>query len=129
MLIVRPPVPTPLGPPLLEQPVKGTRRRRNITNAGKGIEGEIGGIWSWVVIAQVKEGTEDRGAIESVVRIVRKTLLTAVPPLPIAPNLKKRYDSHWIMIDAGEFAVHILSQRAREKYFPDSMREWTPLPQ
>ncbi|OCH89111.1 hypothetical protein OBBRIDRAFT_813317 [Obba rivulosa] len=129
MLVVREPVPTPLGPPLPEQPVKGRRRRRGVTNSGEGIDAETGGIWSWIVLAQVKEGTENRGAIESVVRIVRKTLLTATPPLPIPPNLKRRYNGEWAMIDAGEFAVHILGREAREKYFPNSMRKWTSVPE
>jgi hypothetical protein len=39
---------------------------------GRGIEvGMNGGIWDWVLVAQVKEGTERRGAIESVAFEVR----------------------------------------------------------
>jgi hypothetical protein len=39
---------------------------------GRGIEvGMSGGIWDWVLVAQVKEGTEGRGAIESVAFEVR----------------------------------------------------------
>ena len=39
---------------------------------GRGIEvGMSGGIWDWVLVAQVKEGTEGRGAIESVAFGVR----------------------------------------------------------
>ena len=39
---------------------------------GRGIEvGMSGGIWNWVLVAQVKEGTEGRRAIESVAFEVR----------------------------------------------------------
>jgi ribosomal silencing factor RsfS len=68
-------------------------------------------------MAQVKEGTENRGSIESVVRVVRKTLLSVKPPLPIPPNSKRRMYNGWAMIDAGNFAVHIMSKQTREKYF------------
>ena len=50
-------------------------------------------------------------------------LLTADPPLPLPPNNKRRANGAWAMIDAGDFAVHILSKEAREKYFPDR-RDW-----
>ena len=91
--------------------------------------------------SQVKEGTENRGAIESVIRIVRKTvcplcrilvpqafmfglqLLTGDPPISLPPNNKRRVNGGWAMIDAGDFAVHILSKEAREKYFPER-RDW-----
>jgi ribosomal silencing factor RsfS len=39
------------------------------------------------------------------------------PPLPLAPNSKRRMHYGWAMVDAGEFAVHVLSKGAREKYF------------
>jgi hypothetical protein len=87
--------------------------------------------------SQVKDGTEHRGAIESVVRLVRKTvrgdltldirsifqftpcsqLRTMQPPLPIPPNSKQRLHNGWAMIDVGDFAVHVLSRTSREKYF------------
>ncbi|KAI0654770.1 hypothetical protein C8Q70DRAFT_1058178 [Cubamyces menziesii] len=121
-LLVREPIPTATGPPLPPAAPKG-RRRRGGTNAGQGVNEDLGGIWQWVVIAQVKEGTENRGAIESVIRIVRKALLTADPPLPLPPNSKRRVNGGWAMIDAGDFAIHILSKEAREKYFPER-REW-----
>jgi len=74
-------------------------------------------------MAQVKEGTENKGAIESVVRVIRKALLTVDPPLPLPPNSKRRMHNGWAMIDAGDFAVHILSKEAREKYF-SKWSEW-----
>ncbi|KZT67793.1 hypothetical protein DAEQUDRAFT_728791 [Daedalea quercina L-15889] len=123
MLRVREPIPTALGPPLPDSPPKG-RRKRGRTYAGEGVYDRAGGIWSWIIVAQVKEGTEKRGAIESVVRVVRKVLLTAQPPLPLPPNQKRRINGGWAMIDAGEFAVHVVSKEAREKFFPDGKREW-----
>ncbi|CCM07223.1 uncharacterized protein FIBRA_09568 [Fibroporia radiculosa] len=113
MLFVREPIPTDVGPPLPDAVPKG-RRKRGRTYAGEGVQDHTGGIWSWIVLAQVKEGTEKRGAIESVVRIVRKTLLTADPPLPLPPNSKRRVSDGWAMIDAGEFAVHVTQNHSTE---------------
>ncbi|KAI0806955.1 hypothetical protein C8Q74DRAFT_25830 [Fomes fomentarius] len=81
-LLVRAPIPTAVGPPLPESMPRG-RRRRGRTYVGEGVSENMGGIWEWLVIAQVKEGTENRGAIESVIRVVRKALLTANPPVPL----------------------------------------------
>jgi hypothetical protein len=44
-------------------------------------------------------------------------LLSVKPPLPIPPNSKRRMYNGWAMIDAGNFAVHIMSKQTREKYF------------
>ncbi|KAG6820609.1 hypothetical protein H0H93_014525 [Arthromyces matolae] len=109
----------PPGPPLPFREPQG-RRRRGGTYAGESAYDVPGGIWNWVVTAQVKEGTENKGAIESVVRVIRKALLTVEPPLPLPPNSKRRMNNGWAMIDAGDFAVHILSKEAREKYFASS---------
>ncbi|KAI0059087.1 hypothetical protein BV25DRAFT_1809565 [Artomyces pyxidatus] len=116
-LLVCPPVSHPPGPPLPEAMPKG-RRKRGRTYAGEGFL-EPGGIWSWIVLAQVKEGTENRGAIESIVRLVRKTLLTAQPPLPLPRNSRRHINDGWAMVDAGDFAVHVVSQEARQKFFGD----------
>ncbi|KAH9857682.1 hypothetical protein C2E23DRAFT_719648 [Lenzites betulinus] len=121
-LLVCRPIPTATGPPLPPSMPKG-RRKRGRSYVGEGVSEDTGGIWEWIVIAQVKEGTEDRGAIESVIRIVRKTLLTADPPTLLPLNNKRRINGGWAMIDAGDFAVHIVSKEAREKYFPDR-RDW-----
>ncbi|EGN95443.1 hypothetical protein SERLA73DRAFT_112966 [Serpula lacrymans var. lacrymans S7.3] len=115
-LIVREHTAMPPGPPLPKTIPKG-KRQRGRTYSGEGLTEEPGGIWSWVFLAQVKEGTENRGSIESVIRLVRKTLLTMQPPLPLPPNSKRRMHNGWAMIDAGDFAVHIVSREAREKYF------------
>ncbi|OJA13734.1 hypothetical protein AZE42_02957 [Rhizopogon vesiculosus] len=61
------------GPPLPRTLPKG-RRKRGRTYSGEGLLEEPGGIWDWVITAQVKEGTENRGSIEAVVRQVRKTV-------------------------------------------------------
>lgn len=86
----------------------------------------------------MKEGTEKRGSIESLVRLVRKTvrdrtplsingspysgiaqLLSMDPPLQIPKKTRKDIHDGWTMVDAGEFAVHVLSAKARERYFGD----------
>ncbi|KAJ8078623.1 hypothetical protein PQX77_003878 [Marasmius sp. AFHP31] len=76
-----------------------------------------------MLFAQVKEGTENKGAIESVVRIVRKSLLEVKPPLPLPPNSKRRMQNGWALIDGGDFAVHVISKTAREKYFTQGAME------
>ncbi|EKM55900.1 uncharacterized protein PHACADRAFT_256835 [Phanerochaete carnosa HHB-10118-sp] len=77
------------------------------------------GVWRWIVVAQVKEGSENRGAIESVARVVRKSLLSVDPPLPLAQKRRRPVNDGWLMIDAGEFAVHVVSRAAREQFFPE----------
>jgi hypothetical protein len=101
-LLVTRPLPTEVGPPLPPAGPKG-RRKRGRTYVGEGLEGEEeAGLWRWIVIAevcivlpssgwplvpffmmenidisfclQVKEGTENRGAIDSVVRQVRQSV-------------------------------------------------------
>ena len=91
----------------------------------------------------MKEGTESRGAIEAVVRVVRKSvsghaervdsttaltcspqLLQSSPPVTLPPNSKRRTNDGWTMIDAGDFAVHVLSQKARARFFPSETRQF-----
>lgn len=56
--------------------------------------------------------------------MIRSQLLEARPPLPLPPNSKRRVDDGWAMIDAGEFAVHVLSKEARAKFFPPGRRDF-----
>jgi hypothetical protein len=73
-VIVSRPV-TPLSAPPLPHKSPQGRRRRGGTYAGESAyEDDTNGLWSWVMLAQVKEGTENRGGIESVVRVVRKSV-------------------------------------------------------
>ncbi|XP_006458175.1 hypothetical protein AGABI2DRAFT_190529 [Agaricus bisporus var. bisporus H97] len=104
------------GPPLPRRGPQG-RRQRGATYAGESSFEVPGGIWRWTVMAQVKEGTENRGAIESVVRVVRKSLVAVEPPVPLGPKSKRRMENGWAMVDGGDFVVHILSREARAKYF------------
>ncbi|KAI6039958.1 hypothetical protein EDC04DRAFT_2567749 [Pisolithus marmoratus] len=107
----------PPGLPLPKRAPQG-RRKRGRTYAGEGIDQDaVGGIWNWVVIAQVKEGTENRGSIAAVVRSVRKTLLTIDTPIHLPPGSKRRAHNGWAVVDAGNFAVHILSRDTWKKYF------------
>ncbi|KAJ7219196.1 hypothetical protein GGX14DRAFT_590617 [Mycena pura] len=123
-LVVSRPKSLPEGPPLPHREPLG-RRRRGGTYHGESMYDVPGSLWSWIVMAQVKEGTENKGAIESVVRIVRKTLLGVQPALPIPPNSKQRTHNGWAMVDAGSFAVHVLSKQAKDRYFsPDRYSSW-----
>jgi hypothetical protein len=88
----------PSGPALPTAQPKG-RRKRGGTEKGRGVterlekmDGadlgefglrmkgvpETGGLWKWVVLAQVKEGAEKRGGIESTIRLVRSTVCLSV---------------------------------------------------
>ena len=105
-LLVREPIPTSVGPPLPLTAPKGRRQRgRTYFGEGLNVEGlESGGLWNWIMVAQVnyklslaniiycdlltllyfqvKEGTEKRGAIESVVRLVRKAVCELASETP-----------------------------------------------
>jgi len=116
-LLVCHPIPQPPGPPLPISTPRG-RRKRGATYSGEGLL-EPGNLWNWIVLAQVKDGTEKRGSIESVVRLVRKTLLSMDPPLQLPRNTRKDMHDGWAMVDGGEFAVHVLSAAARGRYFGD----------
>ncbi|KAF7968570.1 hypothetical protein HWV62_30115 [Athelia sp. TMB] len=118
-LVAREPLKIPHGPRVLERQPNGRRRIRRRTYGGEStLDLGSGGLWNWVVMAQVKEGTENRGSIESVVRVVRKTLLSMQPPVALPQkSAKSRPTGGWAMIDAGNFAVHIMSKEARAKYF------------
>lgn len=77
-LLVCPPPRIPPGPALPESKARG-RRKRGGTDLGDGVEDmrgvpETGGLWKWIVLAEVKEGAEKRGGIESVIRLVRSTV-------------------------------------------------------
>ncbi|KAI0691195.1 hypothetical protein BC835DRAFT_1279618 [Cytidiella melzeri] len=123
-LLVTKPLPTDVGPPLPASGPKG-RRKRGRSYVGEGMEGEEDvGLWRWILIAEVKEGTEDRGAIDSVVRQVRQSLLKEDPPVLLPPRRREIRDG-WAMIDAGDFAVHVVSKTAREKFFPAERRSWS----
>ncbi|KAH8117586.1 hypothetical protein DFH11DRAFT_1575900 [Phellopilus nigrolimitatus] len=124
---IGPPLPTRPGPPLPSALPKG-RRRRGRTEYGLGVPDVEGGLWRWIVIAQVRVGTflfifcylstDDC--------FFHKQLLKAEPPVSLPPNRKRREQDGWGMLDAGDFAVHVLSRSAREKYFPvdAQVRTW-----
>ena len=93
VLSVGPSVPPPPGPPLPMLLPHGRRNRGGTFSGESDYDMLDGGLWSWVVLAQVsifiteknplpmdcpkvKEGTEKRGSIESVVRVIRKTVST-----------------------------------------------------
>ncbi|KAJ3810653.1 hypothetical protein F5876DRAFT_41338 [Lentinula aff. lateritia] len=118
-LVVSRAVSRELGDPLPLRAPQG-RRRRGGTYPGESAFDIPGSLWNWVVFAEVKEGTESKGAIESVARQVRKFLLTAQPPLLLPPNSRRRMQNGWALVDGGDFAVHVLSKGVRERYFNES---------
>lgn len=124
-LLVTNAVTPPPGPDLPDRLPQG-RRGRGGTFAGESMYDATNGLWNWLVFAQVKEGTEGRGAIDSVVRSVRKVLLDRTPPVTLPPKSRRQMQNGWAMIDAGNFAVHVLSKEAREKYFSDIINPQLP---
>jgi ribosomal silencing factor RsfS len=47
------------------------------------------------------------------------------PSIPLPHNSKRQMNTGWAMIDAGNFAVHIMSKEARKKYFENIEAEWS----
>ncbi|KAL1746357.1 hypothetical protein HDZ31DRAFT_34299 [Schizophyllum fasciatum] len=105
------------GAPPARERRHGVRRKRGGNYSGETLYEDTGGIWDWVMLAQVKEGTENRGGIEAVVRDVHRTLASLDPPISLPAGHKRGEHNGWAMIDAGSFAVHIMSKPARDKYF------------
>ncbi|KZT60370.1 hypothetical protein CALCODRAFT_553654 [Calocera cornea HHB12733] len=112
-----PPIHRPYNLDEAYDPPKG-RRGRGSRYAGEGF-GEISGLWSWWVVAQVKEGTEGRGAVDAVVRSTRAVLTKQHPELRLPPRSRRAALDGWAMLDLGDTAVHILSRSARDKWFTD----------
>ncbi|KAF8610509.1 hypothetical protein BDV93DRAFT_18477 [Ceratobasidium sp. AG-I] len=93
------------------------RRRRGVHDAGESV-GEPNDMWDWYVLAEVKEGTEGRGAIEAVIRNAHKELLQAHPHLPIPKKFsRKRTEDGWGVFDIGDSLLHIVSREASQKWF------------
>lgn len=58
-LLVCKPIPTPPGPPLPDAMPKG-RRKRGRTYVGEGVATNmVGGLWNWIVLAQVSSHTDN----------------------------------------------------------------------
>jgi len=120
LLVSRPREPV-AAPPLPFRSPKGRRRVRGGTDFGVGIDMPNNGIWDWCVLAQVKEGTEGKGSISNVIKDIRKKLRELAKSGAIAhvPHNRRQLSTDgWEMLDIGDFAVHILSKEAREKWFP-----------
>jgi len=108
-----------LGPPLPLRLPHG-RRNRGGTYAGQGVgDDELGNVWEWVVIATVKEGTEGKGAIEAVLRDARSFLRRSCADvaLPATSFARRQGGDGWGVLDAGEFAVHVVSVAGRALWF------------
>lgn len=93
------------------------RRKRGIRDAGESV-GEPDDMWSWYVIAEVKEGTEGRGAIETVIRNAHRELLKNCPELPISRKLvRKRTSDGWEVLDLGDSLLHVVSREKSQTLF------------
>ncbi|KAF8744789.1 pirin family, partial [Rhizoctonia solani] len=102
------------------------RRRRGVHDAGESV-GEPDDMWSWYMIAQVKEGTECRGAIESVIRSAQKELLNKYPNLPIPRKLSRRRTSDgWEVLDMGDSLLHVRPPYLRRGNPHVRFLFWTP---
>ncbi|KAG8703039.1 hypothetical protein FRC08_003101 [Ceratobasidium sp. 394] len=93
------------------------RRRRGVHDAGQSV-GEPDDMWSWYVIAEVKEGTEGRGAIETVIRNAQKELLKNYPQLPIPRKLSRKWTGDgWEVLDLGDSLLHVVSREKSQHLF------------
>lgn len=152
-LSVGPAIPPSPAPPLPRLLPHG-RRNRGGTFSGESVyDMPDGGLWSWVVVAQVSVFFEKQMAcpyfpkgerrhgekrcnricrmrhsknggmihflhwIGLFAHSTRVQLLGHEPPFLLPPKSRRQAGTGWVMIDAGSFAVHILSKDAREKYF------------
>lgn len=116
-IVVSRPIAPPSAPPLPQRLPQGKRGRGGTCPGESVYDDGATSLWSWILLAQVKEGTENKGSIESAVRAVRKSLLLREPPVILPPNSKRRLHNGWAMVDAGDCAIHILSAEARQRYF------------
>ncbi|KAG8954028.1 hypothetical protein FRC04_001012 [Tulasnella sp. 424] len=118
------PVAKPSPPPGFFRAPKG-RRRRGGTDHGEGLGAGLephGQLWSWLLLLQVKEGTEGRGAVEYVAKLARNLIIKENPGfhVPSKGTTKSRGSSDgWAMLDLGDHAVHVMSKSAREKWFSE----------
>ncbi|QRW00204.1 thioredoxin [Ceratobasidium sp. AG-Ba] len=97
------------------------RRKRGVHDAGESI-GEPDDMWFWYVIAEVKEGTEGRGAIETVVRNAQRELLKSFPELPLPRKLSRRPTGDgWEVLDLGDSLLHVVSREKSQNLFGDDI--------
>jgi len=121
ILVSRPLPPRP-SPPIQFRKPQGRRRRGGHLDAGEGV-GEPPSPWNWIVLAEVKQGTEGKGAIDVIMRSARQVLVSTHPHLALPPkkSIGRNTQDGWGFLDAGDTAIHILSKDAREKWFSDSV--------
>ena len=62
-------------PPLPYRKPQGKRRRGGTPDAGEGV-GDPPPLWTWIVLAQIKRGTEGKGSIDTVIRSARNVVCT-----------------------------------------------------
>ncbi|KAF9510635.1 hypothetical protein BS47DRAFT_1347783 [Hydnum rufescens UP504] len=105
-------------PPLPYRKPQGKRRRGGTPDAGEGV-GDPPPLWSWVVLAQVKRGAEGKGAIDTVIQSSRNLLAPTYPHLALRRKLALGHTTSdgWGFLDAGDFALHVLTYDARRKWF------------
>ena len=158
VLSVGPSVPPPPGPPLPMLLPHGRRNRGGTFSGESAYDMLDGGLWSWVVLAQVsifliKKSTFAHGLSKGERRHRKKRFnricrtcyskngeysfcrdipsrssarvqfLSHEPPFLLPPKSRRQAETGWVMIDAGPFAIHVLSKEAREKYF-NHQTEW-----
>ncbi|KAG8961661.1 hypothetical protein FRC03_005118 [Tulasnella sp. 419] len=116
LLITKPKEPPISGPSTPFRAPRG-RRLRGGTDHGDGFAFPMGTLWDWLLIAQVKEGTEGRGAIYLISKICRENLLTHFPNDPMLLKGISKGSADWAMLDVNQTAIHIVSKAARERWF------------
>lgn len=112
-------VPVP-APPLPSVRQKGRRRFRGGTDFGPGVETPGMGeeIWPWLVFAQIKEGVNRRAMLNQLIGSCKKSLPDYRLYLSRDSKGSNEPTDGWTLIDAGDFAIHLLNDQAKQKWFP-----------
>jgi len=74
----------------------------------------IGGMSSWTdyfIISTVRSSTHLRGLLRSLEEYLSEHQIQ-----PLTPRKRSRRDEGWILIDCGDFVVHLLDQQHRDFY-------------
>ncbi|VDC07805.1 unnamed protein product [Peniophora sp. CBMAI 1063] len=120
-LLVREPIAMSLGPALPDRQ-HGARRKRGSRNIELGSDLPLsgGGVWDWIVLVQLREGVDPTRAMSMIMSSTRKSMVAHNRPVHLPTRSQWKVDSGWKMVDANDFAIHILTKEARQTYFENT---------
>ncbi|KZV70651.1 hypothetical protein PENSPDRAFT_631515 [Peniophora sp. CONT] len=120
-LLVREPITMPLGLALPDR-IHGARRKRGSRSMDLGTTLPLsgGGVWDWIVLVQLKEGVDPTRAMSMVMSLTRKSMEACNKTVTLPTRSQWKVGGGWKMVDANDFALHILTQEARQAYFENT---------